>query len=290
MKKFLFLIVAMSMVATIVHIQAAPEDKFFSSAGVRLRYLEQGAGEAIVLLHGNGASARMWITTGIMDRLATRYRVIALDCRGFGKSDKPHDPSSYGANMGEDVVRLLDHLSIMRSHLIGYSMGARITSWLVVNHPERVITATLGGSTYFTETTQQGKAFEESARNAEAEPNSDDLKRSFPDMTDEQVNELPTRRATTNDPKAIEAVRRGYPGLYITESALSSTKVPILHVVGSEDTSRLPASQHLKDHVLPDIEFVIVPGATHSGRTGLAGRKEFVEAIEKFLSSNRSGL
>ncbi len=123
-----FLIVAIVIVAVMDYIEATPEDKFFSSAGVRLRYLEQGAGEVIVLLHRNGTSAQSWIDIGIMDRLAIRYRVIALDCRGYGKSDKPHNPSSYGANMGEDVVRLLDHLGIMKSHLIGYSMGARITS------------------------------------------------------------------------------------------------------------------------------------------------------------------
>ncbi len=153
-----------------------------------------------------------------------------------------------------------------------------------------MITATLGASTYYTDTPEQRKAFEDSARNVEAGIFSEAVKRNLPEMTDAQVKEYMARWTATNDLKAVAAMYRGYPGLFITESALGSTKIPILHVVGSQDTSRLPASYHLKDRILPDVEFVIVSGAAHAGPTGLARRKEFVEAIEKFLSRNRSGL
>src|SRR5204862_320240 len=70
-----------------------------------------------------------------------------MDCRGHGKSDKPHEPGKYGVEMVEDVVRLMDHLRIKRAHIVGYSMGSMITAKLLVTHPERLITATLGGGT-----------------------------------------------------------------------------------------------------------------------------------------------
>ena len=54
------------------------------------------------------------------------FQLIALDCRGHGKSDKPHDPAEYGPEMAADVVRLLDHLRIEKAHLLGYSSGAFI--------------------------------------------------------------------------------------------------------------------------------------------------------------------
>ena len=82
-----------------------------------------------------------WFTT-----LAAHYRVVALDCRGHGKSGKPHDPAAYGGEtMGGDVIRLMDHLGIKRTLIMGYSMGARIVTGLLMMHPERLRGAVLGG-------------------------------------------------------------------------------------------------------------------------------------------------
>ena len=263
---------------------ALAEDKFFNSNGVRLRYVEQGKGEAVVLLHGNGGWVESnWGEPGVIDALAKHYRVIAIDCRGYGKSDKPHEASAYGSNMGEDVIRLLDHLRIRRAHVVGYSMGARITSWLIVNRPTRLISATLGASTYYVDTPEQRKSFETSAKQAEADTGPEAVRRENPGITEEWV----ARVVAMNDPLAKAAVYRGYPGLCIKESALHATKIPVLHIIGSLDTSRLPASRHFKEKVLPSAEFLIVEGATHAGTQGLFRRREFVDAIERFLRSHR---
>ena len=123
------------------------QDQFFDSNGVRIRYVEQGSGPPVVLLHGfSGNLDASWVETGVLPKLATDYRVIALDSRGHGKSDKPHDPKSYGLQMGQDVVRLLDHLHIARAHIVGHSMGAGITAKLLTTNPDRFLTATLSGS------------------------------------------------------------------------------------------------------------------------------------------------
>ena len=115
------------------------QDKFFDSNGVNIRYVERGAGEAVVLLHGVGGSLdTSWTQTGRFQELAADYRVIAFDARGHGKSGKPHDPKQYGREMGLDVIRLLDHLGITRAHIVGYSMGGMITSQLLTLHPDPV--------------------------------------------------------------------------------------------------------------------------------------------------------
>jgi pimeloyl-ACP methyl ester carboxylesterase len=273
--------------------QVSAEDKFFTSGGVRLRYVERGQGEPVVLLHGNGSWIEtMWGDTGVIDALSTQYRVIALDFRGYGKSGKPYDPVAYGSHMGDDVVMLLDHLGLKRAHIVGYSMGARITSWLVVNRPDRVISATLGASTYYLDTPDERKSFEASAQGAEASSpaqRAQQIKQGNPGMTDAQAAEFIADRAKMNDPRAVAAAQRGMTGVFISESAFASTKVPMLHVIGSRDTSRLPASRRLKDKVLPTVEFKIVEGATHTGPQGLFRRSEFVEAIKAFLGSHRSG-
>ena len=74
-------------------------------------------------------------------------RVIAYDNRGHGLSEKLYDPTLYGAPiMAEDARHLLDHLDIGRADVMGYSMGARIATFLVVNHPRRVRSLVLAGA------------------------------------------------------------------------------------------------------------------------------------------------
>src|SRR5271156_3478607 len=119
---------------------------YFDSNGVQIHFEEQGSGDAVVLVHGFASRAEHnwagdWIPT-----LAPRYRVVALDCRGHGKSGKPHDSAAYGGEtMGDDVIRLMDHLGIKRTFIMGYSMGGRIVTGLLMSHPERLRAAVLGG-------------------------------------------------------------------------------------------------------------------------------------------------
>jgi pimeloyl-ACP methyl ester carboxylesterase len=92
---------------------ARAEDRFFESNGVKIRYTVTGQGEPVVLIHGFTANIEtQWALPGVIKALAADYQVIALDNRGHGKSDKPHDAKKYGAEMVEDAVRLLDHLKI----------------------------------------------------------------------------------------------------------------------------------------------------------------------------------
>ena len=127
------------LLAAVLVLGAGPalaQDQFFDSNGVRIRYIDRGKGEPVVLLHGNGGSLQGWIDAGIVANLDRDYRVIAFDARGHGKSGKPHDVSAYGQQMGLDSIRLLDQLGIARAHFVGYSMGASILGKLVTTHPE----------------------------------------------------------------------------------------------------------------------------------------------------------
>jgi len=130
MTRLITLAVVLFLAAT-----AHAQDRYFDSAGVRIRYVDRGKGEPVVLLHGNGGSLQGWFDSGIAANLERDYRVIALDARGHGQSGKPRDAAAYGQQMGLDVVRLLDHLGIRRAHMVGYSMGASILGKLVTTHP-----------------------------------------------------------------------------------------------------------------------------------------------------------
>ena len=125
--------------------QDSPGSQFFRSNGARIHYIEAGSGEPVVLLHGNTGSLEQWLESGVFQDLAQDYRAIAFDARAHGKSDKPHDPSAYGLEVALDILRLLDHLEIERAHIIGYSMGARVVGSFMISHPERFLSAILGG-------------------------------------------------------------------------------------------------------------------------------------------------
>lgn len=98
----------------------------FDADGVPIRFSDSGAGEAVIFVHGYMHKAKTW--KPVRDMLPDRFRAVTFDCRGHGRSGKPHDPASYGLEMVTDVVRLMDHLGIEQSHVVGYSMGAESSS------------------------------------------------------------------------------------------------------------------------------------------------------------------
>lgn len=124
----------------------------FRHDGIETAFLDEGVenpnAEPIVLVHGFASTKEVnWVNTAWVTTLTRAgRRVIALDNRGHGQSSKLYDPADYHtAKMANDVAALLDHLKIARADVMGYSMGARITAYLALNHPERVRSAIFGG-------------------------------------------------------------------------------------------------------------------------------------------------
>ena len=132
----------------------------FDSNGAKIAYTVRGKGEPVVLIHGWLASGWLnWDLPGISDLLAKDHRVITLDVRGHGSSDKPLKDEAYGPELVEDVVRLMDHLKIKKAHIIGYSMGGIITAKFLVKHPDRAYSGLLGGMGWLREGSLDQKGF-----------------------------------------------------------------------------------------------------------------------------------
>src|SRR5262245_23257950 len=126
--------------------------QIFSSGGVRIAFIDEGPsegrGEPVLLIHGFASSVRYnWREPGWIAFLVRNgFRVVAFDSRGHGESDKLYEAKDYGAaTMAEDARRLLDHLGLARADVMGYSMGARISAFLALAHPERVRSAVFAG-------------------------------------------------------------------------------------------------------------------------------------------------
>jgi pimeloyl-ACP methyl ester carboxylesterase len=247
-------------------------DQYFDSNGVKIHYQVWGNGEPVVLVHGFTASIDTnWVQPGVVAALSKDYQVIALDLRGHGKSDKPHDPAAYGEQMAEDVIRLMDHLGILKAHIVGYSMGGFTTLKLVTMYPDRFLSATLGGSGFRPPGQDSGIAG--LAESLESGNGIGPLMVALtpagkPTPSPEQMKMANQMLMTTNDPLALAACIRGMGGLMVSEEAAKKIQVPMLAVVGEIDPLRAGAETLDKMLPEPEVELKVLPGKDHMTAVG----------------------
>jgi pimeloyl-ACP methyl ester carboxylesterase len=265
---------------------ARAKDQFFDSNGVKIRYTIAGQGEPVLLIHGFTANIQtQWELPGIIKALSSDYQVIALDNRGHGKSDKPHDPKKYGTEMVEDAVRLLDHLKIKKAHVVGYSMGAMITKKLLFTHPDRLLTATLGGSGGLREGAEP-TFFNQLADSLEQGRGMGTLIEALtppgrPKPTAEQIEAINTMLTLMNDTKALAAVARGFKDLAVADEKLKSNRVPTLAIIGADDPLK-PGVDAL-DGKLTNLEVVVIKDTDHMSAFA---SPEFAKSLRAFLAKH----
>lgn len=231
----------------------------FKSDGLNLAYVDEGEGEPILLIHGFASNiAANWQDTSWVETLvADGRRVIALDNRGHGRSDKLYEPERYGAPaMAEDACRLLDHLGIERADVVGYSMGARIAAFLALRHPERVRSVVIAGMGInlvrgMVASGPLAKALE------------------VPSIADVTNNTARSFRAfaekTGSDLKALAACMRG-PREKLDAERLAAIQVPTLVAVGSEDV--IGGSGAELAAVIPGAKLLTLEGRDHMKAIG----------------------
>jgi pimeloyl-ACP methyl ester carboxylesterase len=119
---------------------------YADNGSVRIHYQVEGEGPALVLQHGFTESVVDWYESGYVEALKPDYRLILIDARGHGASDKPHDPDAYVLNRRvADVVAVLDALDIAKALFWGYSMGGWIGFGIAKYANERVHALVIGG-------------------------------------------------------------------------------------------------------------------------------------------------
>ena len=231
----------------------------FDSDGVRIAYIEEGAGDPILLIHGFASSIRdNWIDpTWIGFLTGHGFRVVAIDNRGHGQSEKLYDVAAYSPHlMAEDARRLLDHLGIQRADVMGYSMGARIAAFLALAHPERVrsaIFAGLGGNMVrpMAGTGPIAHALEansiDDVTNATAR-----TFRAFAEKTGSDLKALAACIRASRDP--------------LTREMVATLKPPVLVVTGSEDVIGGKAEELAA--LIPGAKALTIPRRDHMRTVG----------------------
>ena len=122
---------------------------FLDINGVRLHYVERGAGEPLVLLHGNGSLIQDFESSGLIEWGAKNYRVIVFDRPGFGHSDRPRDVIWTPVAQAELINKALQRLGVSHALVLGHSWGASVAIALALKHPELVRGLVLASGYYY---------------------------------------------------------------------------------------------------------------------------------------------
>ena len=266
--------------------------KRFDSAGAQIFYTDEGIGPPLVLVHGFAVSADLnFRLPGIIRQLRKSYRVIAVDQRGHGQSDKPHQQDAYGVAMAHDLLRLLDHLGLARAHVFGYSLGGFVTLKLACLAQERLISLGVLGAGFESEESGGASFLEAIPKLADAleagrgvEPLSGHLgaSRARPSLGHRAWVRLVTR--FLNDQRALIGVIRGAPALAVTAAELALLRIPICSIVGELDP--LARGAHALAEAVPSCSVTVIPGADH---VQAPMRAEFRDALLEFLGESRPG-
>lgn len=244
--------------STMEDVNVAPDEvrhaDYTVSDGIRIHVMEAGPVSAtpVVLLHGyTSSNNNSWFNNGIAKELAKTHRVIGIDARGHGRSEKPHDPARYdGDRMPTDVIEVLDQMGVTRAHFHGYSMGGGLVASLMARKPGLFITGSFGGSgVRETDETLAKKA-------AALDPQGTDPQQ---DEARAVLGKRPDR-----DSAALEAVTKGRQAKPSTAPPLdlSTITFPVMAVNGEYD---LPVSKTQRlARELKDFRAVILPGRGHN--------------------------
>lgn len=231
----------------------------FDSDGVEIAYLDTGSGEPVLLIHGFASNGRVnWVDTGWVRRLTRAgRRVIVVDNRGHGDSEKLYDTEAYAAPiMAEDARRLLDHLDISRADIMGYSMGARISAFLTMRNAARVRSAVFAGLGYNMVRGLGGAGPIANALEAH----------SIDEVTNETARTFRAfAESTKSDLRALAACIRSARDK-ITAEDLATIRTPVLVAVGSDDVIG-GSPQKLAD-LIPAAEALEIPGRDHMRAVG----------------------
>jgi len=230
-------------------------------------------GEPILLIHGFASNHRVnWVDPRWVETLTKAgRRVVAFDNRGHGDSEKLYEPRDYhSATMARDAANLLDHLEIARGDAMGYSMGARIASFLALAEPERVRALILGG---LGDRLVQGAGPLLSVAEAMEAPSLESLS----DPTQRMFRAFAER--TQSDLAALAACIHGSRQT-LSEAEVASIACPALVAVGTRDQAagdplRLAA-------MFPRGQALAIPGRDHNPAVG---DKVFKAGVLAFLAT-----
>ena len=199
---------------------------------IQLHYTEHGSGEPLVLLHGNGEDSSYFEHQ--IAFFQDRYRVIAVDTRGHGKSPRGTAPLTLN-QFADDLRAFMDELDIASAHILGFSDGANVAMLFALAHPTRVKSLVLNGGNLFPE--------------------------GLTEQTRREIDEEYEQAVATNDEDQLELLRLMIDEPHIDPAQLAALSIPTLVVAGTDDMIE-EAHTRLIAESIPNAQLTLIEG-TH---------------------------
>lgn len=245
---------------------------------LRIHYLEAGAGDPVLLIHGFPTSSHLW--RNVMPEIAKTHRAIAIDLPGYGLSDKPLD-AKYNFRFFDDVLEgFVDALGIPSTHLVVHDLGGPVGLHWAVRHPGRVNRVVVLNTLVYPQTSWAVKLFllalkTPGVRDYLVSPNGLVASMKFGVVHKERLNRpvLTPYTAPFKETAARKALIQAGSGLSIRGLAEIAEKLPTLDLP-------IRAIYGENDRILPDIAKTMqrlardVPGTEV---TSLAGCGHFLQ-------------
>lgn len=258
---------------------------------VELHYEDTGAGAPVLLLHGLGSSAADWAPQ--IEVLAPRYRVIALDARGSGRSrDLVHPAGPFSVKQfAADAAALLDHLGAAPAHVVGLSMGGMIAFQLAVDSPRHVRSLCIVNSGPHLVARHPREHLALGIRRVLAAVLTPKqmgeflAPRLFPDEGHEELRSQFKERIADNEPAAYRATFRALVGWSVADR-IGEITAPTLVVASDLDYTPVSAKEEYARQ-MPNAELVVIKGAHHAVPVEVPG--EFNTILLAFLARQGEG-
>lgn len=236
-----------------------------------LYYSESGSGDPLMMIMGLGANSEWWDETSI-ERLSEHFKVIKMDNRGTGRSDKSNEAFTIN-NLAEDVAKLLDKINISRANILGLSMGGMIAQEIAINFPEKVSNLVLcstfcGGPKSKFPSTEVVDILSKSRKG-----------RSIEEIVDDFAQLLYTRDFIEDNPEIMQIKKANMSKYPISNDVykkqgkaifshnackkLKSIKSPTLIMHGREDVLIPPENAEIMHDLIPNSKLVIIDNTAH---------------------------
>ena len=227
--------------------------------GISIHYRVEGNGPPLVLQHGFSDSSEIWDEPGTVAALRPKYRLVLIDARGHGQSDKPHDPPSYTwEKSASDIVAVLDDLGMKTAAYWGYSMGGGSGFALARHALDRVRCFVIGGASGGTATPHPAKPGNEDPMMTALRGGPEE----FIKLWGEWVTPPLRERTLANDYAALIACVQGRRlNTKGHSDVIGNIAVPTLIYAGSDDPIHDPAQRVASE--ISGAQFVSLPGLNH---------------------------
>ena len=268
-------------------VQAQPSSGLAKINGENIYYEVVGTGTPVVLIHGWSLNLRVWDQQ--VPALKDHFRVIRYDRRGFGKSSGSEDATWDAA----DLKALLDQLGVKAAHLLGNSQGGRVALQFAREHPDRVLSLTLHGTSSpdgfgLQWTGDDRPRFDEWAKIAR-ENGIDAFRRVWdahplmatPKGNDEARSRLRTLLNDYRGGRFLNPVQPSGPVAPVTMEEVRQVRVPTLVIIGESEVPFLQIVARALAYYIPGARLSVIPGGGHMINLIEPGRYNAV--VKRFL-------